>query len=99
MALSTYESADQYYKKLILDISPNDLVEWEDAIRNAERTRLKDVSVMDILGSQHPTIPESEIPSESDINGSASEWIRMALDIEEKQSVIFHYIYPYKNPK
>jgi len=75
---------------LIRDISKVDLAEWEKEIVNAEERRLQDISVMDILASRHPTFLEPSAPPITDRNVSApkdtaAEWMRMALDIEEKQ--------------
>jgi hypothetical protein len=88
MAVTTYDSAREYYQKLILDISPQDLTNWEQEILHTERTRLTDRAVMDVLGSQHPTMTDTFVPSVSEASGPVAEWMRMVLEIEEKQYAI-----------
>ena len=86
-AISTHESARLYYEALIPEITHQDLSEWEEGILYAEGRRLKDISVMDVLGSKGPTITEESVPKDSQAHGPIAEWMQMALQIEEKQFV------------
>lgn len=86
MAATTSESAEQYYQNLIKGINIRDLEEWEQGVNEAERTRLMDRSVMDVLGTQLPTNAESIAQKDgAQVNGSVAEWIQMGIEIEEKQ--------------
>lgn len=63
-------------------------MEWEDQITSAERNRMQDRSVMDILGARQPVEEEAAASNQSDDNtsrGSITEWIQLGIDIEEKQ--------------
>ena len=63
-------------------------MEWEDQITSAERNRMEDRSVMDILGARQPVEEEAAASNQSDDNtsrGSITEWIQLGIDIEEKQ--------------
>jgi hypothetical protein len=86
LAATTSESAEQYYQNLIKGINIRDLEEWEQGVNEAERTRLMDRSVMDVLGTQLPTNTESIAQKDgAQVNGSVAEWIQMGIEIEEKQ--------------
>jgi hypothetical protein len=81
------QTSDDYYTRLTAGIDPNDVRRWEKDITDAERQRIHDKTVMDIIGSR--TVPKSVQP-ESDtapIDGvlTSLEWLQLALEIEEKQ--------------
>lgn len=85
--MTTRDSAEAYYERLILDISEADLTEWENSITFAEATRMQDITVMDILASKKPRA--ADVSADIDVReaGEGVEWMRMALNIEEKQYV------------
>jgi hypothetical protein len=80
------ETADEYYINYSRGAALEDLRQWESAIENAEMHRMSDRTVMDIIGA---TQPSSERPNHSlNMNisrGEVTEWIRLALILEEKQ--------------
>jgi hypothetical protein len=85
------EMTDEYYARLIQAIGANDVREWEEQIDQAERLRLKDRAVMDIVGSNSPDIGR-QAASSSDNDPTqevTSEWIHLAILIQEKQWVSY----------
>ena len=85
-AAATSEFAQQYFQDLNKGIGNRDREEWEKAIQKAEESRLHDRSVMDIMGTQR--LPYSEPVAHQNVNdgkGSAVDWIKKAIEIEEKQ--------------
>jgi hypothetical protein len=87
-AAETSQKFQMYYEKMVQGISNEDLVEWEEKIQTAESARMRDRSVMDILGAKEIEVEVSAASQQSDPNlehGSVAEWIKLALDIEELQ--------------
>jgi hypothetical protein len=84
------EGANQYSDHLSSSISARDMQVWEEEIRDAESRRLADVKVMDILGARQA--PEEERGTSSTGGdpgaGQTEQWIRMGLDLQEKQWVV-----------
>lgn len=79
-------TADEYYAKLVIGIASADLTRWQEQIENAERNRMNDRSVMDILGASRPTAePAAANPPTRTSNDSILHWIQLAIDVEEKQ--------------
>lgn len=88
LAAGTSQCAQIYYEKLVKGINDMDLKKWEHDIKNAEDKRLHDRSVMDILGAKD--LPKdlaaaADIPDVDSSHRSDTEWIQLALNIEEKQ--------------
>ena len=79
--------ANDYYNKMSSTISQTFLDTWEAAIRSAERHRVSNPSVMDMLGAQEiDPIPEAA-PSQERGSGQAQQWLQLAIAIEERQYV------------
>jgi len=81
------QTSDDYYTRLSAGIDPKDVQKWDQEIVDAERRRLHDRTVMDIIGSVTvPTTvgpePDSALPHG---DGTHWEWLQLALEIEEKQ--------------
>jgi hypothetical protein len=86
-AAETSETANLYFRKLIKGINVTDQEEWEKGIQDAESNRMRDRSVMDILGAHQPE-DQSAAPSQTNSNmsrRSVAGWIQLGIDIEEKQ--------------
>ena len=67
-------------------IPSSDIQEWNNQIEHAENVQMKDRSVMDIMGAQRPQQGEAaDMPGSNNEPGSVTEWIQLAIDIEEKQ--------------
>jgi hypothetical protein len=86
------QTSDHYYARLTAGIDPNDMQQWEQQIAAAERRRIHDKTMMDIIGSV--TIPNARCPEpdSAPIDGQTTslEWLQLALEIEEKQyGIIF----------
>jgi hypothetical protein len=78
------EISHDYYSRLVAGIGANDIQQWEDQIAEAEKQRFDDRSVMDIIGSGTPELTTDgteSVPTQT----VTSEWIQLALEIEEKQ--------------
>ena len=89
-AVAVYGSATEYYEKLITGISPADISEWEQEMSHAEANRLRDLQVMDVIGTRE---------MEADFTGSTAsgsghlpgcspavtDWLQLALNIQEQQ--------------
>ena len=89
-AVAMSASASEYYEKLIGGISQADINEWEQQMSYAEANRLDDIKVMDIIGTREVE-PETTgsargaAESAQAISTSATEWLQLALDIQERQ--------------
>jgi hypothetical protein len=81
------QTSDHYYTRLTAGIDPNDVQRWEQQIVDAERRRLHDKTVMDVIGSV--TVPTTVVPEADsgtfDGDGGSLEWLQLALEMEEKQ--------------
>src|SRR5271163_4678452 len=89
-AVAVYGSATEYYENLITSISPADISEWEREMSHAEANRLRDLQMMDVIGTRDV---------EADFTGSTApglgylprcspavtDWLQLALDIQEQQ--------------
>jgi hypothetical protein len=73
-----------YYEKISSTVSAVLRRTWNEEIINAERHRLENPSLMDILGAQ---IDDDQRPDEYRVQatGSGNKWLQLALAIEEKQ--------------
>jgi hypothetical protein len=80
-----------YYTQFESTISPVAVRKWTKEITSAESRRLKNPRVMDIIGA-HPHQNNAEpAQSESAPNlhaGVGTEWLDLALSVEERQYVI-----------
>jgi hypothetical protein len=80
------ETANEYYTKYTRGIPPEDLQQWERAIDNAEIHRMTDRTVMDIIGATQPSSAmPNHTPDRAISRGDVTEWIELALMLEEKQ--------------
>ena len=85
-------SADQYYTNLVEGIPLTDINEWTIQIEYAEQHRMEDKSVMDIIGAGNvPTAPESASEDEDSDVSIVSEWLQLAIEIEEQQYAEFYF--------
>jgi hypothetical protein len=77
-----------YYEKISSTVSAVLRRTWNEEIINAERHRLENPSLMDILGAQ---IDDDQRPDQRpdeyrvQATGSGNKWLQLALAIEEKQ--------------
>lgn len=72
-----------YYDQMSSTVSQALRIEWEKKIIVAESKRLKNPSVMDILGARDVHIdPE---PTDSGPTRSDVDWLILSLSIEERQ--------------
>lgn len=78
-------SANDYYDNLTRGISDLDLQAWELQINDAEHCRLDNRSVMDIFGASQPGRDTESMEAAGHPTGSVSDWLQLAIDIEEKQ--------------
>jgi hypothetical protein len=81
------QTCQDYYSRLTAGIDPNEVTEWEGEIANAERQRLNDRSVMDIIGSATLPVTLNAEPdlTPMEVREASSEWLQLALQVEEKQ--------------
>ena len=81
-------SAEEYYANLIEGIPPEDVQEWQAQMEHAEKHRMEDRSVMDIIGAGHVPQSADPAPAQDDpVLGIVSQWIQLAIAIEEQQYV------------
>ena len=67
---------------------------WEQEITSAESERLRDPSLMDILGARDPDpAGQRDDPDRSRPKGTGPKWLQLALAIEEQQygSVLINF--------
>lgn len=100
-AAGMLQCAEDYYDNQTLDISKEDIEQWETNIKIAESRRKQDRSVMDIMGA---TKPQRADPTTAENNNAARnaasdpggtqvvKWIQMAMEIEETQYVLTAFI-------
>jgi len=85
-AAAMSQSAIDYYDKLTVGIDTETVEEWEAVITRAESERKQDRSVMDILGAAKPQPDETTaLPEINAADDSVSEWLQLAIQVEEKQ--------------
>ena len=83
------QTANQYYSNLVLGISPGDLTTWQGQIEHAEKERMRDRSVMDILGAVRPTTePTAASAAEALVDDTIGHWIQLSIEIQEKQYIL-----------
>ena len=81
-------SADQYYTNLIEGIPTHDVHEWQVQIEHAERHRMDDRSVMDIIGAANVTSAfNADSAPDEPVVGVLAQWLQLAIAIEEQQWV------------
>lgn len=89
----------EYYTQFSSTISPGALKKWTKEITTAESQRLKNPRAMDIIGA-HPhqvnADPAQSEPTTNRLPGVGTEWLNLALSIEERQYVfeIDHFSIP-----
>jgi len=76
-----------YYDQMSSTVPRALRIMWEAEVSRAESQRVKDPSVMDIIGARETRIDPSPdpIPSHSSRAGSDLQWLSLALSIEERQ--------------
>jgi hypothetical protein len=87
-AAATSICAESYYQNLVETINVADILNWEQEIKKAEEERMYDRSVMDIIGARDTkNVPAAAQIDDCDCPDSNSDWIQLAINIEEKQCV------------
>lgn len=84
------QTTSEYYTQFTSTVSASALKKWTKEITLAESRRLKDPRAMDIMRAHQPEINSGLAESEADHNhlsGVGSQWLNLALSIEEKQYV------------
>ena len=84
-------STSQYYTQFTSTISASALKIWTKEITSAESRRLKDPSAMDIMCAQQPdgiADPAQSGFTQTPLTGVGSQWLNLALSIEERQYVL-----------
>ena len=84
------KAADSYFEQLSASSPESDRQHWETEIKNAEDSRMQNPELMDILGARSVHLDEgatSHDMSNQQTNTQVEEWIRLGLDMEEKQCV------------
>lgn len=80
------KEAAAYYDSLVRGIAPTDVRTWEEQICHAEKHRITDRSVMDIIGAASVS---DEEPNASTVSGTGrgpvEKWLSLAITIEQKQ--------------
>lgn len=85
-ASETTHTADQYYSNLVAGITADELGKWQGQIEQAERDRMEDKSVMDVMGAARPaTEPATANTPSQQVDDSVIEWIQLAIQVQEKQ--------------
>jgi len=80
----------------MMGINHDDWVVWDSDIQRAEENCERDRTVMDILGGQQPQ-QEEDVSNIEDIQEEEDpivQWIQLAIDIEEKQFVVYYMSFP-----
>lgn len=84
-------SADQYFIARASGISRVVRDAWEEEMIEAEKQRLSDRTVMDVLKARHVDNADrgTQLPrfgqAPNPVTSLAEEWIQLGLDIEERQ--------------
>ena len=84
------KTADFYFEQLSASSPERDRQHWETEIKNAEDSRMQNPESMDILGAHSVHLDKgvtSHDVSNQQTNSQVEEWIRLGLDMEEKQCV------------
>ena len=76
-----------YYDQMTSMVAPTLKQKWEKEIVAAESQRLTKPSVMDIIGAQDIHIRPTR--SSADPDPKNTEWLDLALSMEERQYAIF----------
>ncbi len=79
-------TTDQYYANLVTRISAGNLTTWKGQIEQAEKDRMRDRSVMDILGAVRPDTDVAMVNlAEQPVDDTITQWLQLAIEIEGKQ--------------
>ena len=82
--------AESYFSQMTKSVPEHDWQQWEREITDAESRRLDEPAAMDILGAKKISNEDTSMPHDEDATYTSMEkWIQMALDVEEKQCVIY----------
>ena len=77
-----------YYEQMSATVTTAFRSKWEKDIRKAESDQLKNPSVMDVMGAKvtkEKSTGQNPIPSRVDWGHSGSQWLSLAMSIEERQ--------------
>lgn len=86
-SIESVEIAEEYYEQLSEPINIDDIARWKTEITNAEKERLSNRAVMDMMASRLSQMKKSQVPEvESDVN-KGNSWIGLGLSMEERQWV------------
>ena len=83
-------TTSEYYTQFTSTVSAGALKKWTTEIESAESRRLEDPRAMDIMRAHQPEVTTDPAKLGSNPNrptGVGSEWLNLALSIEEKQYV------------
>jgi len=83
-------TTSEYYSKFTLTVSAGALKKWTKEIELAESKRLKDPRAMDIMRAHQTELtaePAPSGPSQNRSSAMATQWLNLALSIEERQYV------------
>jgi hypothetical protein len=81
----------EYYTQLSSTMPASGVQKWEAEIKSAESRRLENPKAMDIVGVKPVILNAGSArlePDSSRLTSAISEWLELALSIEERQYVI-----------
>jgi hypothetical protein len=81
----------EYYTQLSSSVPAGGVQKWEAEIISAESRRLDNPKAMDIVGVKPVILNAGSArlkPNSNRLTGAVSEWLELALSIEERQYVI-----------
>src|SRR5882757_1549920 len=84
-------TTSEYYSKFTLTVSAGALKKWTKEIELAESKRLKDPRAVDIMHAHQTELtaePAPSGPSQNRSSAMATQWLNLALSIEERQYVL-----------
>jgi hypothetical protein len=84
-ATEMVQESKEYFQNISSTVSETLRMTWNQEIKAAEKKRLHDPSVMDILGAEQVKITAAPDHSRVRPSTAADEWLEFALAIEEKQ--------------
>ena len=87
LAKDMVHKTSEYYTQLTSTIPARARTKWEQEITSAERRRLEEPRVMDIIGTQQTDVA-ARSSADPNLSGTGPEWLTLALSIEERQYVV-----------
>jgi hypothetical protein len=74
-----------YYEQMSNTVPAALRNEWNKEIVHAESHRLSNPSIMDVMGAKDTNPDNNPVPSRDVPEGSAMQWLTLAIAIEERQ--------------